>query len=319
LIRPRPHISALGMYTDGGYIASAPNQPYEVAVQIENHWLPAWIRNRSWWVKWSFGGGLAFLSAFLPTVLELSWQKLGVGVGIVLFSISVIGGTWEGINEWRIKHQRNPLPKIPPRVFVLMAATPLMGIALYCERPITPIDIASSPKLTDRPDLVSMFVRDLRPPLGFEVRGCTDYDEADRKGMTYYKIIGDVPANSKFLSFYIPKSQYSLRIIESIADEYNEWIVPVENTLHVHNHVQGNTSPVESQDMVFSNVIYVYHEDSLDAVQIGTLTKKYNDKKLTLQLRGFSYLMGAWDAIKAGRINKIAQYKINGCRIVPVT
>lgn len=98
---------------------------------MENHWLPEWFRARSWWVKWSFGGGFAFLSAFLPTVLELSWQKLGVGVGIILFSISLTGGTWEGINEWRTRHKRRPLPKIPARFLVLMVAVPLMALALY--------------------------------------------------------------------------------------------------------------------------------------------------------------------------------------------
>lgn len=176
----------------------------------------------------------------------------------------------------------------------------------------------STERLTDKPSLLSMFVRDLKPSVGFEIYGCSEYDHPDRKGRTYYKIIGDVAANSKFLSFYIPTSQYSLRIMEFIADEYNEWIVDVENTLHVHNNVQGNTSPVHSQNMIFSNVIYVYHDDALDAVQIGDLTKKFNDKNLTLQLRSLTYVMGAWDAIKAGRISKVAQYEMAGCRILPV-
>jgi hypothetical protein len=70
--------------------------------------------------------------------------------------------------------------------------------------------------------------------------------------------------------------------------------------------------------MVFSNVIYVYHEDPLDAVQAGNLTKTYKDTNLVLQLRGQSYLMGAWDAIQAGRIAKVQQYEMAGCRVLPV-
>ena len=120
-----------------------------------------------------------------------------------------------------------------------------------------------------------MFVRDLEPRLGFTVYGCTEYDRTDIKGRIYYKILGEVPFNSKTLSFYIPSSNYTFHIIETVATEYNEWINQVENTLHFNNYIQGNSSPILSQHMTFSNVIYVYHDDNLDAVQIGNLTRTY--------------------------------------------
>jgi hypothetical protein len=131
-------------------------------------------------------------------------------------------------------------------------------------------------KIGDHPDLLSMFVRDpMPPPVGFQINGCTEYDRPDAKGLIYYKIVGDVPANSKYLLFYLPKSQYSLAIINLIAMEVSEWIAHVENTIHFNNQIQGNTSPIESKDMVFSNAIYIYHEDVLDAIQIGEVTKLF--------------------------------------------
>ena len=162
-----------------------------------------------------------------------------------------------------------------------------------------------------------MFVRDLKPPMGFEVHGCTDYEKPDLKERIYYKVVGDVTANSKFLAFYIPTSRHTLEIIKSLATERLDWINQIENTIHFNNQVQGNTSPVLSKNMVFSNVIYIYHEDVLDAVQIGEMTRMFKDNGLVLQLRGTSYLLGAWDAIKAGRISKIQEYEIAECRIVP--
>jgi hypothetical protein len=202
-----------------------------------------------------------------------------------------------------------------------ISAPPPPPDASASSKPITTGTIAEPPKdegtLTERPDLISMFVRDLQPPTGFIVYGCTEYDRTNVKETTYYKIIGDVTANSKFLSFYIPRSPSSFDTITSIASDYSTWIVNMENTIHFHNSVQGNTTPIHSQDMVFSNIVYVYQEDVLDAVLIGDLTKYFHEKGITLELRSVSYVLGAWDAIKAGRINKVPQYRMAGCRIVP--
>ena len=70
--------------------------------------------------------------------------------------------------------------------------------------------------------------------------------------------------------------------------------------------------------MIFGKVIYVYYENTMDAIQIGEITKLFQDHGLVLQLRGMSYLMGAWDGIKAGRIAKVPQYQKAGCRLIPV-
>jgi hypothetical protein len=281
-------------------------------MHMRDHWLPAWVEDRSWWVKWSFAAGLGLLSAFLPTILGLSWQKLGAGVGTFLVLLSLVGGTWEGVNEWRAKHKKEPI------VFEPVYRVALCGLGLVYLICFLIAPKQSAIKLTDTPDLVSMFVSDLEPRLGFTVYGCTEYDQPDFKGIIYYKVLGEVPFNSKILSFYIPSSNYTFHLIESLATDYNDWIIQVENTIHFNNNIQGNSTSILSQHMMFSNVIYVYTEDNLDAVQIGNLTNSFNAKGLVLELRSINYLMGAWDAIKAGRIGKIPQYRMAGCRIVPV-
>lgn len=54
------------------------------------------------------------MSAFLPTVLKLSWQEFGVAIGAALMAISIIGGGWQGINEWREKHNHQKLNPLAP-------------------------------------------------------------------------------------------------------------------------------------------------------------------------------------------------------------
>ena len=44
----------------------------------------------------------------------------------------------------------------------------------------------------------------LAPPLGFMVDGCTEYNRTDGSTqIIYYRVIGDVPNNTKILLFYV--------------------------------------------------------------------------------------------------------------------
>jgi len=263
-------------------------------------------------------GLLFFGAAALFAVLtqpDLAHWYLAFWVGVICTPLGAANVImlliWEMIDPVLRDRRRKVLPVLLVN-FGICAI--IGGLVLYFSESKIPSEI----KTTDHPTLLSMFVRDLQTNPGFIIYGCTEYDQPDLKDRIYYKIVGNVSANSKFLVFYIPSSKYLFRIIESIATEHADWISQVENTIHFNNEVQGNTSPVLSQNMVFSNVIYIYHEDTLDAVQIGNLTKTFNEKNLVLQIRSHSYLMGAWDAIKAGRIAKIPEYQTTGCRVVPV-
>jgi hypothetical protein len=262
------------------------------------------------WIKIP-AAALFIIVGIYPHVLPDALEPFARPVAFVLAAWLLAAIAWQLSNEWRIKREKPPLI-LAPEYRVALGALLAVGLLCFLIAPKRGIVL-----LTDRPDLVSMFVRDLPPKVGFQIHGCTDYERPDLKARIYYKIIGDVPVNSKILVFYIPTSNYTFHIIETIATEYNEWIIQIENTIHFNNFIQGNTSPVLSQNMVFSNAIYVYHQDTLDAVQIGNLTSTFNSKGLVLQLRGMNYVMGAWDAIKAGRIEKVPQYAINGCRILP--
>jgi hypothetical protein len=70
-------------------------------IDNDDHWIPRRIAGLPWWIKWGFMGGVGFMSAFLPTVLELNWQKLGVGVGAGLMLIACAGAAWHLINDFR--------------------------------------------------------------------------------------------------------------------------------------------------------------------------------------------------------------------------
>jgi hypothetical protein len=69
---------------------------------MNDHWLSDWIENRPWWVKWLFGFGPGVVLAFLPDLLCLSWQRIAVANGATLIAISLLGGAWQAVNEWRL-------------------------------------------------------------------------------------------------------------------------------------------------------------------------------------------------------------------------
>jgi len=95
---------------------------------MHGHWLPDWIEKRPWWVKWSFGLGLGVMLAFLPGLVNANWQLIGAISGAILIVISLTGGTWQAINEWRAKKGKPRLKLEPTYIVILGLVIALTGV-----------------------------------------------------------------------------------------------------------------------------------------------------------------------------------------------
>ena len=102
----------------------------------------------------------------------------------------------------------------------------------------------------------------------------------------------DFQSNTQFLSIYIPfigdeTGTATYNLIKEIRDQ----ITAIKAEFR-HNPV-GSTLPggsyVEWSKLIFSGRIFIYTTNSLTAVQIGELAKWYDDKAMSLQIRGLEY------------------------------
>jgi hypothetical protein len=113
-----------------------------------DHWIPRWIETLPWWVRWAFVGGVGALSAFLPTVLDLSWQKIGVAVGASLIAIAVGGAITHAVNAAREKRGLSRLQLEPIHIIIVGLVIALAGAGWQLIRPNKTTGITRSVRLS---------------------------------------------------------------------------------------------------------------------------------------------------------------------------
>jgi hypothetical protein len=255
----------------------------------QTHWLPRWLERRSWWVKWSFAGGLGLLSAFLPTVLGLSWQQIGVAMGVTLILIAVIGGGWEGTNEWRVKHEKSPL-KLKKEYVVATCGLLLVGVICYLTAPKQPPD--------NRPALLKLMEADF--PGTDELRGVWEVHLSETT-INYVQVVihSDIRTMTKFVTFYVP----NLDVFESCKhlSQNFETILrgpslltvngkPVTSAVIITKQFAGDPDRQTSEKEKFTGAVYIYYEGSMSDEQRVELRKLFADKGANLMFRGHEFL-----------------------------
>ena len=132
-----------------------------------------------------------------------------------------------------------------------------------------------------------------------------------------YKVWDDFSANSKFISVYVPKTQYLFDVLVALADSCQEKtktrsrnvtlpsaayvgkgaaLSVINNSLHIEVKFKnpGDTSWVNDSELKFSGRIYLYFEDDLSPFQLGALDEWFRSKSLFPQLRGNDYATAKW-------------------------
>ena len=108
-------------------------------------------------------------------------------------------------------------------------------------------------------------------------------------GKFRYAVLFDFAAHSKFIMCYIGRSDFTYQLCEAIAQHYEYILKEVDGTRIISKH-PGDSSEVESRQLEFTKVVYVYHEDSLSLPQKGDLSRVFEGKNLRVQFRGQEYV-----------------------------
>ncbi len=107
------------------------------------------------------------------------------------------------------------------------------------------------------------------------------------------RVYFDHDANSKFLSFYIPRCPDSFTACASLARDYKIALDESANVKMIAKHA-GDATHTDSTDLSFSGRIFLYHEDTLSLEQLGALEILYKSKSLAPQFRGHDWTTARW-------------------------
>jgi hypothetical protein len=258
-----------------------------------DHWLPRWLERRSWWVKWSFVGGLGLLSAFLPGVLGLSWQQAGVAVGVVLVVIAAVGAGWEGLNEWRIKKSLRPYSI--HRVYWIA----LTGLLVVCT-----IIFFTTPR-GNRPDNTPPLLKHMETdfPGMDEVKAAWGITFTPGDGASHAVpliIYSDIRTNTKFIAFYVPDfntfiaCQHLATNFKTILDGPPQMTVngvPTHVKTIITKKFMGDPNFQSSENEVFTGAAYIYYEGYLSDEERVKLRQLFKEQGVpSLMFRSREYL-----------------------------
>ena len=110
-----------------------------------------------------------------------------------------------------------------------------------------------------------------------------------------FSIYFDFNANSKFYSFYIPKSpdSQSFNFCTHLAKEYPNIINKVSESVTTSTKDPGGPL-ISSRDLVFSGRIYLYHEDEMTLKQRAELEDLFKASGASVIFRGLDYQQTRW-------------------------
>jgi hypothetical protein len=103
-------------------------------------------------------------------------------------------------------------------------------------------------------------------------------------------VYSDYIANSKFYSFYIPKSpvNQSFDVCTRLAKEYPNIINKISDSVITSTKEPGGPS-ISSRDLVFSGRIYLYHENDMSLKQKAELEDLFKANGAHIIFRGPDY------------------------------
>ncbi len=101
---------------------------------------------------------------------------------------------------------------------------------------------------------------------------------------------GSFESKSLFMSLYVPGSDHGYDLISWFSDGYRTYLDDARKNFHIWTAPQGDRSQPLSDNLIFTNRIYIYYENILADDQVNNLTNLYRSKGLEPVFRGFGYL-----------------------------
>jgi hypothetical protein len=94
---------------------------------------------------------------------------------------------------------------------------------------------------------------------------------------------------SKVIQTYIPHSEDTFRICANVINLI-PGVLDLSNAISMHGKLTGGTRIASSTDAVFSGLVFIYHEDEMDAEQLGDLTRMYKTCGYKAEFRSQGHL-----------------------------
>ena len=105
-----------------------------------------------------------------------------------------------------------------------------------------------------------------------------------------YAVVRQLAIGTRFLLFYIGPTNETEHLCVSLADQYGvAFADPLEGRSEA-TKLPGDSEQITSQDLVFSNRIFIYHETYLSPEQIIKVREAFKAKGITVILRSSDYL-----------------------------
>jgi hypothetical protein len=161
------------------------------------------------------------------------------------------------------------------------------------------------------PTLLSLFMSQVQPnSMLFKWEGYDDIPIAGTRSRIYFIVYHDMTTNSKFLSFYVPRSVHAFDIIGFLATTYHSFFAELDAKHFAVAKGQGETSSVNSKELRFTGRVFVYHENDLTPKQVGFLWELFKKHGAEAQFRGSDHIMAVYSSIKAGSVSPPPVYEI---------
>jgi len=183
----------------------------------------------------------------------------------------------------------------------------------------SPVAVGGAP-----PKLLDLYVNDFQPQLGLTWHGYAEFTlTTNGKSQSlpiFYKIVDDVNANAKFVSFYVPTiyikgtepSSQSVSIIGTIADHLQSYINDIGTNHWAVIKSAGVSDSTSTKDIPFSGRVYIYHADDLSTSQKADLQKMFAAHGAKAQFLGMDYALAAWSEIRLGNTKPPPEYEVHG-------
>lgn len=180
------------------------------------------------------------------------------------------------------------------RDYRLMGAG-ILGIATICVllsywmSPTKPIQVKGVPSFT----VHDLFLGDFSTGGAKVLEGFSqNFKKGDVGIGTHFFEVGlylNFEAKSVFMSLYVPGDEHAFDVITWWSDGYKAYLADLRKNIHIWPQT-GEESQAISDNDVFTNKIYIYHENIFNDEQIHQLEILYRSKGLAPTFRGSGYL-----------------------------
>lgn len=114
------------------------------------------------------------------------------------------------------------------------------------------------------------------------------------------RLLLDFNAGTKFLAVFISRGERAFIYAISIADNI-DGIINYFNTVQMDLRRPGDTTPMKSASLAFSRMVYLYMEEDLPLASQAQIERHFQQKSLTVSLRGHAYYALCLSGLRANR------------------